>query len=260
MLRLEARQRREGADLALADRVADREQAGVDHADRHRRRRPPRPPRAPGRTAAAAAPGGPCRCRRGCQTSMSRAKRPRADAQEGDAVAVARVHVRLDLEDEAGELGVVRRDDRPSEVACGPGGGASSTNASRKSSTPKLVSALPKQTGVSSPGQHAVEVEAAPARSSSSTSSRSVAARSGAEQRRRGSGRRASATRTGARCRRRARSARRGGRLRVCGRRRPRKSGPSPIGQLSGHGLHARASARSRRADRAGAWPGGRAC
>src|SRR5690606_37513863 len=35
----------------------------------------------------------------------------RADADEGDAVAMARVHVGLDLEDEAGEFLPIRRDD-----------------------------------------------------------------------------------------------------------------------------------------------------
>jgi hypothetical protein len=67
-----------------------------------------------------------------------------ADAHEGDPVAVLRVHVRLDLEDEAGEGLVVRVDHARSLDSRGTGGGASSRNDCRKGSTPKLVSALPK--------------------------------------------------------------------------------------------------------------------
>ena len=41
---------------------------------------------------------------------MPRVQLARADAHEGDAVAVVRVHVRLDLEDEAGHLAFARID------------------------------------------------------------------------------------------------------------------------------------------------------
>ena len=52
---------------------------------------------------------------------------PGADAQEGHAVAVLRVHVRLDLEDEAGEgLGSSARVDAGRSSVARPGGGASS--------------------------------------------------------------------------------------------------------------------------------------
>ena len=47
----------------------------------------------------------------------------RADAHERDAVAVRRVHVRLDLEDEAGELGVARAGPGRSSLGARRGGG-----------------------------------------------------------------------------------------------------------------------------------------
>jgi hypothetical protein len=73
-----------------------------------------------------------------------------ADAQERDAVAVHAVHVRLDLEDEAREVRVVGVT-RPWSLWRGAGAGAISRKAFRKGSTPKLVSALPKNIGDRSP-------------------------------------------------------------------------------------------------------------
>ena len=73
---------------------------------------------------------------------------PGADPQERHPVAVSRVHVRLDLEDEAGEIGIVRRHRTAVALARGPGAGSSSARASRKGPMPKLVSALPNSTGV----------------------------------------------------------------------------------------------------------------
>ena len=51
----------------------------------------------------------------------------RADAHERDAVAVLRIHVRLDLEHEAGERRLGRLDDARASPSRGCGGGASST-------------------------------------------------------------------------------------------------------------------------------------
>ena len=42
-----------------------------------------------------------------------------------------------------------------SDVVCGPGDGANRTKLSKKSCTPKLVKAEPKQTGVNSPASTA---------------------------------------------------------------------------------------------------------
>jgi hypothetical protein len=81
---------------------------------------------------------------------MSLVKRPRADADEGDAIAMARIHVRLDLEDEAGEA-LVGRLTMPVSLGRGCGCGASSTSVRRNGSRPKLVIALPKNTGVCRP-------------------------------------------------------------------------------------------------------------
>ena len=84
---------------------------------------------------------------------------PRADAHEGDAIAVLRIHVRLDLEDEGGELGRGRaRRSRPT-AARASGGGARSMKRSRNGSTPKLFMALPKNTGRDLAGAEALEVE-----------------------------------------------------------------------------------------------------
>ena len=68
----------------------------------------------------------------------------RAQPQERDAVAMVRVHVGLDLEDEAGDFGVGgMHGARP----CGllrRGGGALRASASSSSRTPKFFSAEPK--------------------------------------------------------------------------------------------------------------------
>jgi hypothetical protein len=51
-------------------------------------------------------------------------QRARADAQEGDAVAVIGVHVRLHLEDEAADARLLRIDGRRGGQGWAPGGGA----------------------------------------------------------------------------------------------------------------------------------------
>ena len=78
----------------------------------------------------------------------------RAEPQEGDAVAMLRVDIGLHLEDEAGDLGSSGGIDRPAAPAgCGRGGGASSAMPRSSSRTPKLLSALPKKTGVRWPSR-----------------------------------------------------------------------------------------------------------
>ena len=72
----------------------------------------------------------------------------RTDAHERHAIAVTRVHVRLNLEHEAGEVGIARLHAASTRSARGPGGGASVNSACRNGSTPKSFSALPKKTGV----------------------------------------------------------------------------------------------------------------
>ena len=70
----------------------------------------------------------------------------RADAQEGDPVAVLGVHVGLDLEHETGEFRLVRltlRDTAGRAI----GAGDRSTTASSRLCTPKLLTAEPKKTG-----------------------------------------------------------------------------------------------------------------
>ena len=75
----------------------------------------------------------------------------RADPDECVAVAMARIHVRLDLEDEAGEIDASSGRSPPSRSSRGEGGGESSMIESSSSLTPKLVSAEPKNTGVEMP-------------------------------------------------------------------------------------------------------------
>ena len=72
----------------------------------------------------------------------------RADADEGHAIAMPRVHVRLDLEHEAGEVRIGRLRRGPVSLSRGAGLGASDSSARRNGSTPKSFSALPKNTGV----------------------------------------------------------------------------------------------------------------
>ncbi len=62
--------------------------------------------------------------------------------------------------------------------SCGRGGGASSTKRSRNGSTPKLFMALPKNTGVTSPGRNTSRSNGCAALSSSASSSISRRARS----------------------------------------------------------------------------------
>ena len=116
----------------------------------------------------------------------------------------------------------------------GAGGGASATNASRNSSTPKLVTALPKKTGVSSPRAKPLRVEARRRRRRAARSPR-AASRSASRRAARpacGSSRPSTLHRRAAL--RRARCARRGGPACARGRRRRGSRGPSPIGQFIG--------------------------
>ena len=88
---------------------------------------------------------------------MSRSKCARADAQERDAIAVVGIHVRLDLEDEAGEAASRRGSIAPARRLARAGAAARARgSASRNGCTPKLVSALPKNIGVWPPAQHRV--------------------------------------------------------------------------------------------------------
>ena len=89
----------------------------------------------------------------------------RGDAHEGDAVAVRRIHVGLDLEDDAAELRLVglrpcaaSRRDRP---AAAPGRRARPA----LRCTPKLLIAEPKNIGVCRPARKASRRTAAPRRS-----------------------------------------------------------------------------------------------
>ena len=105
--------RREARDFVVSDgrvlgeRVADAE-ARSGRPGRRCRRRTPRPrSRVPGRRACANWRAAPFR-RCAMDDDHVALELAGADAHEGDAVAVLRVHVRLDLEDEAGEGGIVR--------------------------------------------------------------------------------------------------------------------------------------------------------
>ena len=83
----------------------------------------------------------------------------RAHPEEGDAVAVRRVHVGLHLEHEAGERGVERSRAVPSASGRGLGEGTRSMTASSSLRTPKLVSAEPKNAGVDSAPTEQLDVE-----------------------------------------------------------------------------------------------------
>ena len=76
-------------------------------------------------------------------------ERAGADLQEGDAVAVVRIHVGVDLEDEACHFLLGRLHD-PGSVGAGRGEGAMRMKHSSNSFTPKLLTAEPKKTGASS--------------------------------------------------------------------------------------------------------------
>jgi len=97
---------------------------------------------------------------------------PRADPHERYAVAMARIHVRLDLEDEAGEPLVGRLDDAG---VAGPGvrmRGELDQRAQRNGSSPKFVIALPKNTGVCRPVRYAAMSNWVPAARMTSSDSR----------------------------------------------------------------------------------------
>ena len=83
------------------------------------------------------------------------------DAQEGDAVAVVRVHVGLDLEHEAGErgLGRVRTHCALGRHRARSGAGAQSSSARSISRTPKLLMPEPKNTGVCLPARKSSQIE-----------------------------------------------------------------------------------------------------
>ena len=83
----------------------------------------------------------------------------RAQAHEGDAVAMPRIHVRLDLEHEAGELAPRRLDLALARRARQRRRARASTKSASSSSTPKLLIAEPKNTGVCLPAQVGVDVE-----------------------------------------------------------------------------------------------------
>src|SRR5581483_3701432 len=71
------------------------------------------------------------------------AEAARAQPDQGDAVAVLRVDIGLDLEDEGADA-ARRGIDRSRPAGCGRGGGAASATPANSSRTPKLLSALPK--------------------------------------------------------------------------------------------------------------------
>ena len=146
-LRREARHRRELDRLALAEGVADGEEPRIDQPDHVAGERLlDRLPVLTEEPVRAGEADRPAQAR--VEDLHVLLEAPGADPQEGHPVAVARVHVRLDLEDEAGEIGVVRRHRAAVALARGPGAGSSSARASRKGPMPKLVSALPNSTGV----------------------------------------------------------------------------------------------------------------
>ena len=169
MFRLERRDRFEPHALAVGQRVADREDPGVRQ------------------THHVAGEGDVDRFAVG-REQLHRARQPHvfagahvahghvalelaaAHAHERDAVAVARVHVGLDLEHEPAEALVGRLDAvLLARRRAAPAAGPCCTNASRNSSTPKFVIALPKNTGVTSPRSIASWSKSAPAPSSSSS-------------------------------------------------------------------------------------------
>ena len=103
-------------------------------------------------------------------------KPARADAHERQAVAVGLVHVGLDLEDERPRTRGGRRPPRPRRSRAAAAAWSSLRNAFKNGSTPKFVSALPKNTGESLPWRTASRSKSRPA-PSSSTSSASVSRR-----------------------------------------------------------------------------------
>ena len=96
---------------------------------------------------------------------------PRTNAHECEPIAMLRIHVRLDLEDEAGKLRIIGRDDAFAGMVR-RGGAERARKASSSSCTPKLFNALPKKTGVSSAGEDFIG-SSTPCRPCSSISSSS---------------------------------------------------------------------------------------
>ena len=159
---------------AGVQRVADRELAGVDEADDVAGER------FVDRLAIAAEEAvGARRADRLADAAVGHrhvlGEAARADADERHAIAMARIHVRLDLEDETGEALVGRADEARRRSARGCGGGASSTSARRNGSRPKLVSALPKNTGVCRPARYSATSNGVPAAPMTSSDSRKCA-------------------------------------------------------------------------------------
>ena len=99
----------------------------------------------------------------------------RAQPHEGDAVAMLRIHVRLDLEHEAGELSFVRLD-RPLQAVARQRRRRVTAKCASNSSTPKLEIAEPKNTGDCLPSRYAsTSNSAAPPRTRSISSSKCFA-------------------------------------------------------------------------------------
>ena len=156
--RREARHAAEGQGLALGQRVADAQRAVIGDAD---------DVAGEGLVGDGAVLGEEelrrveaDRLAGAHELRLHAARQPaRADAHEGDAVAVVRVHVRLDLEDEAGHRRLVRRRPAAPRPCAAPAAARCSASRSIRSRTPKLRSALPKSTGVRWPSRNDVEVE-----------------------------------------------------------------------------------------------------
>ena len=183
----------------LGERVADAQRAAVHHADHVAGPRflDRRCARARGTAARDESRIGlPVRT---CVTCMPGLETSRADAHERDAVAMLRIHVRLDLEHEAGELLGSAGSTSPVVDSRAVGGGASSTNSRRNGSTPKFVSALPKNTGDSAPASTASSAERMPRLVEQRDVVHEPLVRLGAEQVARSSDRRATRPATSAR-------------------------------------------------------------
>ena len=91
----------------------------------------------------------------GCASrTMPRSKTPGADPDEGDPVAVGRVHAGLHLEDEAANGSSTGRGS-PSASGRAAAAGARSTRTSSSRPTPKLSTAEPNSTGVVAPARNA---------------------------------------------------------------------------------------------------------
>ena len=96
---------------------------------------------------------------RTCFTSMPRAKRPEQMRTKAMRSRWLRIHVRLNLEDEARRSAARRAPAARSRSCAGAAAAPASTKWSRNGSTPKLVIALPKKTGVTPPRQERLGVE-----------------------------------------------------------------------------------------------------